>query len=79
MKSWLYIPRMLVKALIKLAPPSTKDSIVHGDGCGLGITVGEILNLDFLTDFPLSTQPTALQPRSGTSNKRVGKTSELKS
>jgi hypothetical protein len=40
--------------LIKLAPPPTKDSIVHGNGCGPGMMVGEILNGDFLTDFPLS-------------------------
>ena len=48
--------------LIKLAPPSTKDSIVHDNSCDLGMTVGKILNRDFLTDFPLSTQPTTLQP-----------------
>jgi hypothetical protein len=48
--------------LIKLASPPTKDSIVHDNGCGPGMTVGEILNRDFLKDFPLSTQPTTLQP-----------------
>ena len=38
--------------LIKLAPPLTKDSVVHDNGCGPGITVGEILKLDFSDGLP---------------------------
>lgn len=38
--------------LDKARSPPTKDSVVHDNGCGPGITVGEILNVDFPDGLP---------------------------